>query len=111
MRATTMCVLALLGLFVGCASGDPNKPPATAAQQRETPSASGDGETAASPPPPADAGTAAGHGADRLRVVVPAKDGTPPSAAVVLADASNGRTLGETAQPGGTHSPMVELSQ
>jgi hypothetical protein len=111
MRATAMCLLPWLGLVVGCSSGDTDKPSTTAAQQSETPSASGDGETAANPSPPPDAGTATGHGADPTRVIVPAKDRTPPMATVVLADASNGRTLGEAAQPGGTDSATVELSE
>jgi hypothetical protein len=44
-------------------------------------------------------------------VTVPVRDGTPPTAEVVLADISNGRRLGQAAQPGATHSATVELSE
>ena len=53
---------------------------------------------AASPAPPADAGTQAGHGADRGRVAVPAHDPSPPAAAIALARAGGG-ILAEASQP------------
>ncbi|HEX6583040.1 MAG TPA: hypothetical protein VF056_05500 [Thermoleophilaceae bacterium] len=112
MRPTATCLFACLGLLVGCASGDDDKPASSAEQQREAQSETPDGDAGAGPAPPPDAGTAAGHGADPARVVVPSSDATPPAATVALAAASDGRTLAEASQPGGgTHSATVELSE
>ena len=116
MRPTATCLFACLAaclsLLVACASGDDDKPTSGAAEQSETQSETADGDAGAGPAPPPDAGTATGHGGDPARVVVPANDATPPAATVVLAAASDGRTLGEASQPGaGAHSATVELSE
>jgi hypothetical protein len=101
VRPTATCLFACLGLLVGCASGDDDKPASSAVQQREAQTESPDGDAGAGPAPPPDAGTATGHGADPARVVVPSSDPTPPAATVALATASDG----------GTHPATVELSE
>jgi hypothetical protein len=106
-----VCLSACLSLLLACSSGDDDEPESSALQQSETQSETPDGDAGAGPAPPPDAGTATGHGGDPARIVVPANDATPPTATVALAPASDGRTLAEASQPGGTDSAAVELSE
>jgi hypothetical protein len=96
--------LLVLGAVLLVACGDDDAAERAPAAGREATAE----RDAASPAPPADAGTQAGHGADRGRVAVPARDPSPPAAAIALARAGGG-TLAEASQPpeGATPEPVT----
>jgi hypothetical protein len=97
-------VVLSLVLVTGC-GGDGDRPeqPAGRTEQRTEPDRSG-------APQPPDAGTRAGHGADRALVEVPYADATPPMATIALV-LPDGRTAAEAFRPGTAPAEPVALAQ
>jgi hypothetical protein len=97
-----LAAVVLVVVALGCGDDSSDEPAASRDRRGEAPAA---------PAPPPDAGTQTGHGADRGRVAVPARDDSPPEAAITLHGAGR-KPLARTSQPPPPdRPPVVELDQ